>query len=111
MDNIYVIRGRIEELYGKHSKLFDKAFQFILVYIHDIVSVKFCKYKAGNRRHDQQCDDKTKAYSPKYFLHIDSPVLTMSDIELKFVSKPPYRLNLPVGMLHFVQFGAKSLDM
>ena len=31
MDNIYVIRGRIEELYGKHSKLFDKAFQFILL--------------------------------------------------------------------------------
>ena len=33
MDNIYVIRGRIEELYGKHSKLFDKAFQFILAMI------------------------------------------------------------------------------
>ena len=33
MDNIYVIRGRIEELYGKHSKLFDKTFQFILAMI------------------------------------------------------------------------------
>ena len=88
-----------------------KTFQLILVHIHNIVSVKFCKYKTGNRRHDQQCDHKAKAYSPKYFLHIDSPVLTMSDIELKFVSKPPYRLNLPVGMLHFVQFGTKSLDM
>ena len=30
MDNIYVIRERIEALYGKHSKWFDKAFQFIL---------------------------------------------------------------------------------
>ena len=30
MDNIYVLRGRLEELYGKHSKWFDKIFQFIL---------------------------------------------------------------------------------
>ena len=26
MDNIYVIRERIEAVYGKHSKLFDKPF-------------------------------------------------------------------------------------
>ena len=30
MDNIYVLRGRLEELYGKHSKWFDKIFQFVL---------------------------------------------------------------------------------
>ena len=30
MDNIYVIRERIEAVYGKHFKVdFDKAFQFI----------------------------------------------------------------------------------
>ena len=33
MDNIYVIRERIEAVYGKHSKSFDKAFQFILAMI------------------------------------------------------------------------------
>ncbi len=33
MDNIYVIRERIQEIYGKHSKWFDKAFQFILAMI------------------------------------------------------------------------------
>lgn len=33
MDNIYVMRERIEEVYGKHSKWFDKAFQFILAMI------------------------------------------------------------------------------
>ncbi len=27
---IYIIRERIEAVYGKHSKSFDKAFQFIL---------------------------------------------------------------------------------
>ena len=30
MDNIYVLRGRLEELYGRHSKWFDKIFQFVL---------------------------------------------------------------------------------
>ena len=33
MDNIYVMRERIEAVYGKHSKWFDKAFQFILAMI------------------------------------------------------------------------------
>lgn len=33
MDNIYVIRERIEAVYGKHSRWFDKAFQFILAMI------------------------------------------------------------------------------
>ena len=33
MDNIYVIRERIEAVYGKHSKSFNKAFQFILAMI------------------------------------------------------------------------------
>lgn len=33
MDNIYVIRERIQAVYGKHSKWFDKAFQFILAMI------------------------------------------------------------------------------
>ena len=33
MDNIYVIRERIEAVYGKHSKSFDKAVQFILAMI------------------------------------------------------------------------------
>lgn len=33
MDNIYVMRERIEAIYGKHSKWFDKAFQFILAMI------------------------------------------------------------------------------
>ena len=33
MDNIYVIRERIEAVYGKHSKWFDKALQFILAMI------------------------------------------------------------------------------
>lgn len=30
MDNIYVLRGRLEEIYGRHSKWFDKIFQFVL---------------------------------------------------------------------------------
>lgn len=33
MDNIYVIRERIEAVYGKHSKIFDKIFQFVLAMI------------------------------------------------------------------------------
>lgn len=33
MDNIYVMRERIEALYGKHSKWFDKAFQFIVAMV------------------------------------------------------------------------------
>lgn len=33
MDNIYVIRERIQKIYGRHSKWFDKAFQFILAMI------------------------------------------------------------------------------
>ena len=33
MDNIYVMRERIEAVYGKHSKWFDKAFQFILAMV------------------------------------------------------------------------------
>ncbi len=30
MDSIYVLRGRIEELYSRNSKIYDKAIQFIL---------------------------------------------------------------------------------
>ena len=30
MDSIYVLRGRIEELYARNSKVYDKAIQFIL---------------------------------------------------------------------------------
>ncbi len=30
MDNIYVLRGRLEELYSQNSKIYDKVLQFIL---------------------------------------------------------------------------------
>ncbi len=30
MDSIYVLRGRLEELYGRNSKVYDKVLQFIL---------------------------------------------------------------------------------
>lgn len=33
MDMIYVFRGRIQELYAKNSKVFDKIFQFILAIV------------------------------------------------------------------------------
>ena len=30
MDTIYVLRGRIQEVYARHTKIIDKAGQFIL---------------------------------------------------------------------------------
>ena len=30
MDSIFVIRGRLQELYASHSRIFDKAVQFIV---------------------------------------------------------------------------------
>lgn len=33
MDNIFVIRGRIQELYANHSRIFDKAIQFLLALV------------------------------------------------------------------------------
>ena len=30
MDNIFVIRGRLQELYASHSRIFDKAVQFVV---------------------------------------------------------------------------------
>lgn len=33
MDSIYVLRGRLQEIYGRNSKIFDKAFQFILAVV------------------------------------------------------------------------------
>lgn len=33
MDSIYVLRGRLQEIYGKNSKIFDKALQFILAVV------------------------------------------------------------------------------
>ena len=33
MDNIYVLRGRLQEIYAKNSKIFDKALQFILALV------------------------------------------------------------------------------
>lgn len=30
MDSIYILRGRLEELYGRNSKIYDKVLQFIL---------------------------------------------------------------------------------
>ena len=30
MDGIYVLRGRLEELYSRNSKVYDKAIRFIL---------------------------------------------------------------------------------
>ena len=30
MDSIYVLRGRLEELYARNSKVYDKILQFIL---------------------------------------------------------------------------------
>ena len=33
MDSIYVLRGRLQEIYGRNSKIFDKALQFILAVV------------------------------------------------------------------------------
>lgn len=33
MDSIYVLRGRIEELYGRNSKIYDKLWQFVLALV------------------------------------------------------------------------------
>ena len=37
MDSIYVLRGRLEELYGRNSKVYDKVLQFILAMITFVV--------------------------------------------------------------------------
>ena len=33
MDNLYVLRGKMQEIYGRHSRIFDKVFQFILALV------------------------------------------------------------------------------
>ena len=33
MDSIYVLRGRLQEIYGRNSKIFDKVLQFILAVV------------------------------------------------------------------------------
>lgn len=33
MDNLFVLRGRMQEIYAGHSKIFDKVFQFILALV------------------------------------------------------------------------------
>lgn len=33
MDTIYVLRGRIQEVYARHTKIIDKAGQFILAFV------------------------------------------------------------------------------
>ena len=30
MDNVYVLRERLQAIYGRHSKMFDKGLQFLL---------------------------------------------------------------------------------
>lgn len=33
MDNLFVLRGKVQEIYARHSRIFDKAFQFILALV------------------------------------------------------------------------------
>ena len=33
MDNLFVLRGKMQEIYAKHSRIFDKVFQFLLALI------------------------------------------------------------------------------
>lgn len=33
MDNVYVLRERLQAIYGRHSKIFDKGLQFLLALV------------------------------------------------------------------------------